>query len=287
MAAKNSSNGQKVSDFATKDVISVPSTMRIIEGVQLMSRNNFRRLPITDAGTGKLTGLITLTDIVDMLGGGSRYNLVAKKHKGNLLKALNDSLREIMTENVTGLPESASVKDAAKLLIETGHGAYPIVKTNGVLCGIITEYDIIKVLAGEENTTKVRSIMTKNPRVIEPDVPLSTVTREIVEHGYRRFPVVKDGLLIGIITATDVMNYIGRGRVFSEMKDGTIDEVLNLPVREVMTAADIKTLSADATVSEAAELMLKNGIGAFPVMDKGRLAGIITEFDLVRELANE
>ena len=160
-------------------------------------------------------------------------------------------------------------------------------KTDGTLYGIVTEYDIIKVLANETSTVKVRDIMTKNPQVLKPSVPLSEVTKAIVKHGFRRFPVVSEGFLIGIITATDVMTYLGKGRVFTDMKDGSIEEVLNLPVSDIMTAADIRTVTVETTVSEAAAEMLKNGVGAFPVMENGRLAGIITEFDLVRALAAE
>ncbi|HJK22508.1 MAG TPA: CBS domain-containing protein, partial [Methanocorpusculum sp.] len=98
-------------------------------------------------------------------------------------------------------------------------------------------------------------------------------------------PVVSNDLLIGMITATDIMGYLGRGRVFTEMKTGSVDEVLNLPVRDLMTGANIRTMSPDEKINDVAREMLEFGIGAFPVIDEGKLIGIVTEFDLVKGLA--
>ena len=280
----NQSKGKKncILDIASVNVISVPPTMSIIEGIQMMSRHNFRRLPITDPGTRKMIGIVTITDVIDMMGGGNRYNLIATKHKGNLLAALNENIREIATLNVTGFTPSTTIKAAAKVLLKTGHGGFPILNADNTIAGIVTEYDLIRMLAGIESDLVVKDIMTATPKNVAPDVPLSQVTKQIVEHGYRRLPVVKDGILLGMITATDIMGYIGNGRVFSEMKTGTIDELLSLPVRDVMTTADLRTVTADMPVNDVAKEMLIRGIGAFPVLDGREVKGIVTDFDLVK-----
>ncbi len=271
-------------DIASPNVISVPPTMSIIEGISIMSSHNFRRLPITDPGTKKLLGIVTITDIIDMMGGGNRYNLVSKKHGGNLLSALNDEIRTIATENVTSLSPSAGIKEAARMLISSGHGSFPIINADTTLAGIVTEYDIMKVLASNDSGLLVGDVMTEHPQVITPDVPISKVTKTMVTHGFRRLPVVKDGLLIGILTATDIMKYLGSGRVFSEMKTGTVDDILNLPARDIMTTADIRCVSSDSSASLVARYIVEFGIGAFPVMDENKLTGIVTEFDLVKAL---
>ena len=280
----NHSKGKKncVLDIASVNVISVPPTMSIIEGIQMMSRHNFRRLPITDPGTKKMIGIVTITDVIDMMGGGNRYNLIAIKHKGNLLAALNENLREIATENVTGFSLSTTIKEAATILLKTGHGGFPIMNPDNTLAGIVTEYDLIRMLAGIESDLVVEDIMTASTTNVSPEIPLSHVTKQIVEHGYRRLPVVKDGILLGMITATDIMGYIGKGRVFSEMKTGTVDEILNLPVRDVMTTEDLRTVTSDMPVNDVAKEMLNRGIGAFPVMTGKKVNGIVTDYDLVR-----
>ena len=58
-----------------------------------------------------------------------------------------------------------------------------------------------------------------------------------------------------------------------------------IPGREIMTAADIKTVTSSTSVADAAKLMLEYGVGVFPVLDGDELSGIVTEFDLVKALA--
>lgn len=285
-----SRKAEKKSDLlgiATTDVISVPPTMSIIEGVQMMSSNNFRRLPITDPGNKKLLGIVTITDVIDLMGGGSRYNLVAKKHKGNLLSSLNDSLREIATEQVETLTPKDSISDAISMLVASGHGGFPIVHSDNTIAGIVTEYDIMRMLAQERTDKVVEGIMTKNPETVHPDEPISHVTKRMVAKGYRRLPVIKDDILIGVITATDVMGYLGQGKVFANMNTGTVDELLSQPVRDLMTSGDIKTTGPEVQIGNIAREMLAKGIGAFPVVEDGRVIGIITEFDLVKALAED
>lgn len=283
--AKPAGKKSNLLSIATTNVISVPPTMSIIEGVQMMSRHSFRRLPITDPGNKKLIGIVTITDVINMMGGGSRYNLVANRHKGSLLSALNDDIRAIATERVDSLSPSTSIQEAICLLVKSGHGSFPITNPDNTIAGIVTEYDIMKMLAGTESELIVDEIMTRNPKVVSPDVAINCVTKQMVDHDYRRLPVVSNDLLIGMITATDIMGYLGRGRVFTEMKTGSVDEVLNLSVRDLMTGANIRTMSPDEKINDVAREMLEFGIGAFPVIDEGKLIGIVTEFDLVKGLA--
>ena len=65
----------EVMAIATRDVISVPPTQSIISAVATMTDCGFRRLPITDAGTKKLRGIVTSGDVINLMGGGDRYNL--------------------------------------------------------------------------------------------------------------------------------------------------------------------------------------------------------------------
>jgi CBS domain-containing protein len=74
--------------IATRDVISVPPTQSIIGAVEIMTKCGFRRLPVTDAGTKKLRGIITSGDVINFMGGGDKYKLVQIRHGGNLIAAV-------------------------------------------------------------------------------------------------------------------------------------------------------------------------------------------------------
>jgi len=276
-------NGE-IMTIATRDVVSVPPTTTILGAVETMTKCRFRRLPVTDAGTGKIRGIITSGDVINFMGGGDKYRLVQVKHGGNLIAAVNESVRAIMTRQLETLPDSARIADAVSIIVNKKIGGLPIVNDDGVLAGIITERDVMRVLAAEKSSLAVENAMTASLRVTQPDCPIAEVTRDMTQHRFRRLPVVSDEVLYGIITATDIMRYLGSREVFSRLSTGDIAEVMGLPVRTLI-AGDLFTITPEKSINEAARQMLEKNIGALPVIEDTRLIGLVTEFDLVRAFA--
>ncbi|MDD1692270.1 MAG: CBS domain-containing protein [Methanoregula sp.] len=270
--------------IATRDVISVPPTQSIIGAVEIMTKCGFRRLPVTDAGTKKLRGIITSGDVINFMGGGDKYKLVQVRHGGNLLAAVNESVRTIMTQQCTTLAHDSHISDAVKTIVEKKIGGLPIIDQEGVLNGIVTERDVLRVLASDRNTLKVEDVMSSSLRVTAPDFPISTVSRDMTQYRFRRLPVVSDDVLYGIVTATDIMKYLGSREVFSRITTGNIEEVMGLPVRTLISG-DLFTISPLQTINQAAREMLTRNVGALPVIEGSRLIGLVTEFDLVRAFA--
>ena len=266
--------------IASTVVVSVPPTMTIIGAIEKMTECGFRRLPVTDAGTRRLRGIVTAGDIIDMMGGGNKFNLVRKKHAGNLLAAINESVREIMTEKVLTIRNDAKIADAASLIVEKRMGGLPIVDTGGVLVGIVTERDVMKVLSSEKSQGLVEEIMSTSLKVTGPETPIGEATKEMITHHFRRLPVVKDDVLYGIITATDIMKYLGTGQVFQRMVTGNVAEVMALPVR-TLVSGNLHTIDPKKNINEAAREMLARNVGALPVIEDAKLVGLVTEFDLV------
>ncbi len=266
---------------ATRDVISITPTIPILEAVKTMTECGFRRLPVTDAGTRRLRGIVTAGDIIDLMGGGSKFNLVKKKHAGNLLAAINDSIREIMTQQVISVQNDARIADAVSIIIEKKIGGIPITDNDGVLDGIITERDVMRILCSESSTEPVEEAMSRTLRVTTPESTIGMATREMLMHKFRRLPVVADGVLVGIVTSSDIIRYLGNGQIFQKLVTGDVAEVMGLPVR-TLVCGDLHTIEPDRTTSEAAAVMLNKGVGALPVIEDSRLVGIITEHDLVK-----
>jgi len=270
--------------IATRDVIAAPPTQSIIGAVEQMTTCGFRRLPVTDPGTGKLKGIITSGDIIDFMGGGDKYRLVQVRHDGNLIAALNENVRTIMTQKVETLDHEAKIRDAIEIIVSRKIGGLPIIGKRDVLAGIVTERDVLGVLMTEQSRLKVEDVMTTSLRVTAPDCPIASVTREMTKHRFRRLPVVSDDVLYGIVTATDLMRYLGSREVFSRISTGQASEVTSLPVR-TLVAGELYTTTPEKSISEAAREMLKRNIGALPVIENSRLVGLVTEFDLVKALA--
>jgi CBS domain-containing protein len=270
--------------IATQDVISVPPTQSIIGAVEIMTKCGFRRLPVTDAGTKKLRGIITSGDVINFMGGGDKYKLVQIRHGGNLLAAVNESVRTIMTQQITTLAHDSRIRDAVDIIVQKKIGGLPIVDDDGVLNGIVTERDVLRVLGAERSTLTVEDVMSSSLRVTSPDCTIANVARDMIQYRFRRLPVVSDDVLYGMVTATDIMKYLGSREVFSLLTTGNVAEVMGLPVRTLI-AGDLFTTTPMQSINQAAREMLTRNIGALPVIEGSRLIGLVTEFDLVRAFA--
>ena len=270
--------------IATHDVISVPPTTSIIAAVEQMTTCGFRRLPVTDAGTKKLRGIVTSGDVINFMGGGDKYKLVQVRHGGNLLAAVNESVRTIMTQKITTLSHDSRISDAVDIIVKKKIGGLPIIDDDGVLNGIVTERDVLRVLGAERSTLTVEDVMSSSLRVTAPDCTIANVAHDMIQYRFRRLPVVSDDVLYGMVTATDIMKYLGSREVFSRLTTGNVAEVMGLPVRTLI-AGELFTTTPMQSINQAAREMLTRNIGALPVIEGSRLIGLVTEFDLVRAFA--
>ncbi len=270
--------------IASSDVVTIPPTMPIIEAVKTMLNNGFRRLPIADAGTKRLMGIVTSQDIVDFLGGGSRYLIVKNRFKGNLLAAVNGSISEIMEESVVSLYEKDSLKDALDTMLKQNVGGIPIIDENARVKAVITEKDFVFLIANVITGKKVAEYMSKNIVTASPDMTVGMATRSMINNGFRRLPVIRDNVLIGIITASDILRFLGSGDMFERLVTGNAREVFDVPIRALIKR-DVIFTGSDVDIGEAAGIMLEKNVGSLPVFEGGEIKGIITERDFVRAIA--
>ncbi|NOZ50738.1 MAG: CBS domain-containing protein [Chloroflexi bacterium] len=129
---------------------------------------------------------------------------------------------------------------------------------------------------------KVCDIMTPNPISIEPEHSIGTALTRMRRGGFRRLPVVTDGKLIGIVTDRDLRLAMNSPFV---LREGWYDSYLmeHIEVRSCMTADPI-TITADADIIEAVQLLKDHKIGGVPVVEKKILVGVLTETDLLNYL---
>ena len=108
--------------------------------------------------------------------------------------------------------------------------------------------------------------MTKEPMTIAADALLTEAQEKMRQGGFRRLPVIRDGKLIGIVTDRDLRSH---------------SSDLDRKIKDVMTEK-VRTIGPTATLEEAAQILLKLQIGGLPVVDNGRLVGIITTSDVMK-----
>jgi acetoin utilization protein AcuB len=130
------------------------------------------------------------------------------------------------------------------------------------------------------NTLFVRDCMVPNPITITPQTTL-TEARQLMEKQYiRRLPVIKKGKLVGIVTRSDIRE--AQTSYATSLRAEDLNFVLDRLVATYFMAYEPITISPDATIAEAATLMLRHQVGGLPVVENDEVVGIITETDLCR-----
>lgn len=280
-----SNNQGDILAIASKNIVTLPPTTNIMGTVKTMLKYGFRRVPIADAGTNRLVGIITSLDIVDFLGGGLRHNIVKNRYKGNLAAAINEDVREIMKKDVVSLGVNDNISSAIKTMIEKNIGGIPIVDDDNVVVGIVSERDFVRTVADITTSKPVNKYMSDTVVTASPDISVGEATRTMIEKGFRRIPIVKEDVLLGIVTASDIMRYLGSGEIFQKLMTGDVSDAFQVPLKSLILR-DIVWTNSGIDIGEAAALMLKNKVGALPIIDDGELCGILTERDIIKALVD-
>lgn len=112
----------------------------------------------------------------------------------------------IMTENIITINENASITEAAKLMVNK-HVSSLLVAKNNMPTAIIVKNDLIKGLLNKNpSRIKVKDIMSKNFLVISPKTSYPYLLKKLRKEHIKRFPVVENNKLVGIITETDIVD---------------------------------------------------------------------------------
>jgi CBS domain-containing protein len=136
---------------------------------------------------------------------------------------------------------------------------------------------------------RVSDVMTENVFTVTADMPLKVVATRMLEYGVSGMPVVEGDRLLGVISETDILF---KERTAPDRK-GLVDWLVHyaedppLAKLDATTAGEAMTtpavtIASGRQIADAAALMLDLRIDRLPVVDSGRLVGIVTRADLVR-----
>lgn len=266
-----------------KPVYSAKIRWPIVKGIDLMITKGVRRVPITDS-KGSLLGIVTSMDVVNFLGGGDYHKIVGSKHGGRFFSALKEPLESIMTRKVVFAETCESFSSVLEKMAKYGYSAVPIVKKPKTLVGIITEYDVVHYFSGRASNESVSRYMTKDLVIASPEISIVAAAKLMVSNGFRRIPIKVGDAIVGIVTAMDIVRYIGEGSAFRKIVMDEMQEVMSRPVREIMRTS-VVSVTKDLPVGEAAPMIRSSGVGAVLVRQDGETVGILTERDLITALS--
>lgn len=161
-------------------------------------------------------------------------------------------------------------------------------------------------MAGSDNlaarmSTVVRDIMDSEPATVRPDTPVEDVVATLRRHELPGLPVIdEDGRCVGMVTEADLVlpddegdlhipHYINLfgGTIFLEPLsrfEERLRKAFASKASDMMTS-DPDTVSPDTTVQEAARIIHESGHNRLPVVEDGRLVGVVTRLDVLGALA--
>ncbi len=137
----------------------------------------------------------------------------------------------------------------------------------------------------------VKDYMTPHPLSVDEDTPVIKAAEVMKERKVRRFPVVRDNELIGIVTDRDLRSAAPSQVISFDAQERQLMPELHallaaMKIRDVMSR-NVITIHPEQTIVAAALRMLKHRISGLPVVDvQGKLVGIITEADVFKVLVD-
>jgi len=116
------------------------------------------------------------------------------------------TVAEVMTADVLAASRSDDLSKASARMIERGVGSI-VVCDAGEPVGILTERDLVRAgAAGADlSTAKVSDWMTPEADTVTPELDVQAAFESLNQHGYRHFPVVKEGALVGVVSIRDML----------------------------------------------------------------------------------
>ena len=127
----------------------------------------------------------------------------------------------------------------------------------------------------------VAEIMTREPYTLGPDDTLADARKLMAEHHIRHVPIVSpEGTLVGVVSQRDVL-----AASDSSLAGGGAGDYNSTALSDLMTAP-VQTTEPSASLRGAAMFLQQNRLGCLPVLEDGKLVGIVTDSDYVSVAIN-
>lgn len=287
------------SDVMTRPPVVIGADASVREAVEQLVGRPFRALPVVDAD-GRLVGMVSNADLVERAGLPVRLELLAAlpaAERERLLAGLSGvSVGEVMSRDPVSLGHDESLATATRLMSERRLKRLPVVDADGSLVGVLSRGDVLRAVGesfpraadAEEHpaaTTLAELMRTDIPAVAE-DADLADVLDAVASTRLNRAVVIDaDRRVVGIVSDADVLRSLGES-----LPEGVLDVLMRAGrdrVRSGRRARDLvtgtpDTLPADATLAQAATLVMERGRKILPIVDADeRLLGIVDRADLL------
>ena len=116
--------------------------------------------------------------------------------------------RQLMTPNDVVVSPGTTLAEAARELARVEISGLPVTDSNGHVVGIVTESDLLGALLGTSpHNTAVQTLMTSNIVTVDEFTPADHVVQLLREHRIHYLPVIRQGVVVGLITPQSVIQH--------------------------------------------------------------------------------
>ena len=178
-------------------------------------------------------------------------------------------VKNVFTKSFSTVRENDSVSKCLQLFKKEMPPVVAVLNDRGKYAGVISRRWIIRSRL-DPTTTKVKTLMRPAPKV-SLDFPLSKAAKLMIEGGVRQLPVIEGNKLMGFVTDENLIH----GSVTQKWG--------NTPVEKIMTKAP-QVIDANRSVGAVLSLFREHGVSHVPVVDEGKLAGIISIQDVIEQV---
>ena len=256
----------------------------------VMAQARVRRLPVLDGGA--LVGVVSDTDLFTALVPRHDWEHVRRVRKDRALQRARRSgpartVADVMSAPVLTIDREATVQAAVGKMVVAGISSLLVADVPGG--GILTKRDVVlKVVAagGDPARTPVGALASVPLRTVEAETPIEECSRRMGVLRVRRFPVTRAGETVGIVSDSDILAAVAGHRWVGRRPGPTTAIAADVmrPLSGGPPAAGAETLSPELSIWECAARLARAGARELPVVQQGRVIGVVGEADIVRAL---
>lgn len=192
-----------VETYMSRNVTSFEAETPLEEICQCLLEHSFRRVPITLRG--KVLSVISRTDLLRV----NLHKFVAPTEAPLPGTASPFPAWQVMKKGLITVRPDSTLSEAIASMADYSLSGLPVVEGDGYLVGMITEKDVMPFFYGHQTPPEtVRDLMTTDVMTFGPNDGMIEICECLIANRFRRVPIIKDGILIGLISRADVIRYI-------------------------------------------------------------------------------
>jgi len=118
-----------------------------------------------------------------------------------------DRISDVMTADPVAMTSDATLAAAAVAMRDRDIGDVVVTKSDGTVCGVVTDRDIVvrAIAEGTDPSAKtLEDVCSHDVVTIGPDEPIGAAVKAMEKHAIRRLPVMDNGTLVGIVSIGDL-----------------------------------------------------------------------------------